>query len=260
VCTICGFTCTHNYVNNVCTICGAQQCIAEGTLITLANGDRVPVEELTGEEELLVWNMETGEYDKASIAYIINHNGVSAERKILHAYFSDGTDIEIISDHGFYNLDLNKLIYINENNYEEYIGDWFVTQDLDSEKSWGKAQLTKVEIEYKDIVAYEVVTYEHLTCFTNGLLSISSLLNPFCNIFEVDENTLSYDKEKMEKDIEQYGLFEYEDFKDLIPEYAFKLYHVEYLKVALGKGLTTWDEIYFLVDYYHKETAPLIKK
>jgi len=108
VCTICGFTCTHNYVNNVCTICGAQQCIAEGTLITLANGDRVPVEELTGEEELLVWNMETGEYDKASIAYIINHNGVSAERKILHAYFSDGTDIEIISDHGFYNLDLNK--------------------------------------------------------------------------------------------------------------------------------------------------------
>ena len=62
----------------------------------------------------------------------------------------------------------------------------------------------------------------------------------------------------MLKDIEKYGLFTYEDFKELIPEYAFGLYNVEYLKVALGKGLTTWEEINFLADYYNTEIAPLV--
>jgi len=258
-CIICNTKCSHNMVDGTCTICG-YTCIAEGTLITLANGKQVAVEDLTGEETLLVWNLETGKYDEAEIAYIINHGNIAAARKIIHLYFSDGTDIEIISDHGFYNLDLNKLIYINGMNYEEYIGDWFVTQKIGTEKEWNKAQLIDVKIEERTTVAYEVVTYEHLTCFTNGLLSISSLLNPFCNIFEVDAETLSYDKELMEKDIEEYGLFTYEEFKDKLPEYAFKLYHVDYLKVALGKGLTSWEEIEFLIKYYHEEIDELVNK
>lgn len=261
ICTNCEYECPHKYTNNICTICGHQNtsCIAEGTLITLANGKQVAVEDLTGEEKLLVWDMHTGSYRQADIAYIINHNNVKERTQIIHLYFSDGTDIEIISDHGFYDLDLNKTVYINATNYEQFIGDWFVTQKLGAEKEWNKAQLKEVKIEYRETRVYEVVTYEHLTCFTNGLLSISSLLNPFCNIFEVDPNTLSYDKELMAKDIEKYGLFTYDDFKELIPEYAFKLYHVDYLKVALGKGLTTWDEINFLVDFYHKEISPLVR-
>jgi hypothetical protein len=33
-------------------------CVADGTLITLADGSQKPVEELTGDELLLVWNLE----------------------------------------------------------------------------------------------------------------------------------------------------------------------------------------------------------
>ena len=261
-CMICGYQCSHNFVDDVCTICGYKNptCITEGTLITLANGEQVAVEELTGEEKLLVWNLETGAYDEAEIAYIIDHEGERAERDIIHLYFSDGTDIEVIYDHGFYDLDLNKLIYINENNYKKYIGHWFVTQNVGSENKRNKVQLTEVKIENRKTVAYEVVTYEHLTCFTNGLLSISSLLNPFCNIFEVEKDSLSYNKAQMAEDIEKYGLFTYEDFKDKIPEYAFKLYHVDYLKVALGKGLTTWEEIEYLIKYYNVEIEPIVQE
>lgn len=260
-CTICGFACTsHTYdSNNTCTICGAiKSCITEGTLITLANGKQVPVEELTGKEKLLVWDMLSGSYKEADIAYIINHNGIKENREIIHLYFSDGRDIEIVKDHGFYNIDLNKTVYINADNYQEYIGDWFVTQKLNSGNQWSRAKLTGVKIEYRETRVYEVVTYGNLTCFTNGLLSISSLLNPFCNIFEVDIATLSYDKKQMAEDIKKYGLFTYEDFKELIPEYAFGLYNVEYLKVALGKELTTWEEINFLADYYNTEIAPIV--
>jgi len=250
-------------VRGICPICGydvPESCFAEGTLIMLANGEQVAVENLTGEEKLLVWNMETGEYDETEIAYIIDHGRESKERQIIHLYFSDETDIEIIYDHGFYDLDLNKMIYINENNYKQYIGHWFVTQNIGSGNKINKVQLKEVKIENRKTAIYEIVTYEHLTCFTNGLLSISSLLNPFCNIFEVDKETLSYNKEQMAKDIEKYGLFTYEEFKEMIPEYAFKLHHVDYLKVSIGKALTTWEEIEYLIQYYNQEIEPIVQE
>ena len=64
----------------------------------------------------------------------------------------------------------------------------------------------------------------------------------------------------MAKDIETYGLFTYDDFKELIPEEAFELYNVQYLKVAMGKGDIKPSEIEFLVKYYHKNIDKLIKK
>ena len=54
---------------------GGGGCVADGTLITLANGEKVKVEDLNGDEKLLIWNMYTGDYDEANIAYIINHDG-----------------------------------------------------------------------------------------------------------------------------------------------------------------------------------------
>jgi len=243
-----------------CYFCGYKtSCVVEGTLITLASGEQVPVEELTGEEKLLVWDMNTGSYTEADIVYIVDHGRIAEKHEIMHLYFSDGTDMGIIYDHGFYDLDLNKMLYINANNYEEYIGHWFVAQKADSVNEWNKVQLTNVEIEYRTTTAYEVITYEHLTCFTNGLLSIGSLLNPFCNIFEVDEETLSYNKEQMAKDIEKYGLFTYEDFKGKMPDYSFMLYRLDYLKVSIGKGITTWEEIETLIQYYHQEIDPIVK-
>ena len=43
-----------------------DSCVAEGTLITLADGSQVPVENLTGGEMLLVWNLYTGSFDIAN--------------------------------------------------------------------------------------------------------------------------------------------------------------------------------------------------
>lgn len=47
-----------------------NECLAEGALITLADGSQVPVEKLTGNEQLLVWNLKTGTFDSAPILFI----------------------------------------------------------------------------------------------------------------------------------------------------------------------------------------------
>ena len=202
--------------------------------------------------------MFTGEYDEASIGYIINHDGEHSKHKIIHAYFSDGTDIEIIKDHGFYDIELNKYISLTETNYKEYIGHHFVKQT--SNKKLEKIQLVNVIIEEKYTGVYEVVTNKHLTCFTNDILSVSAMIEEFCNIFEIDRETISYNQEKMEADVDKYGLFTYEDFEQYIPEEAFELYNVQYLKIPMSKGYITQNEIDFLIQYYHENIDKLIKK
>lgn len=237
---------------------GGGGCVADGTLITLANGEMKKVEELTGDETLLVWNMFTGEYDEASIGYIINHDGDRRINTIIHLFFSDGSDIEVVRDHGFYDIELNKYISLSKANYKNYIGHHFLKQSTDNQLE--PIQLIDVKLEKKYTGIYEVVTDKHLTCFTNGILSISSLIEGFCNIFEIDRNSVTYIEEKMNADIEKYGLFTYEDFAEYIPEEAFELYNVQYLKVAMGKGNIKQSEINFLIDYYHKNIDKLIRK
>ena len=41
-----------------------------------------------------------------------------------------------------------------------------------------------------------------------------------------------------------------EYFYDIIPEEAFEMYNAAYLKIAVGKGYITWEDIENLIDIY----------
>lgn len=47
-----------------------SSCVATGTLITLADGSQVSVEQLTGDELLLVWDLFAGKFATAPILFI----------------------------------------------------------------------------------------------------------------------------------------------------------------------------------------------
>lgn len=53
-------------------------------------------------------------------------------------------------------------------------------------------------------------------------------------------------------DIEEYGLFTYEEFAQLInvPEEMFDAFQAQYLKVAIGKGHITLEETLALIKIY----------
>lgn len=74
----------------------------------------------------------------------------------------------------------------------------------------------------------------------------------FINIFDVDPETMRYDSLKMEADIASYGLYTYEEFNAIIPvpEAVFNAFNGQYLKVAIGKGYTSLDEMDCLIERY----------
>ena len=219
------------------TINSKKSCIAAGTLITLADGTQKKVEDLTTNDILLVFNHETGKYDTAAITFIEDDGW--AYYNVINLKFSNGTLTRLIYEHALFDMTLNKYVYITESNYAEFIGHEFVVQDGDT---YDTVTLTQAYITNEYTGCYSLVTVYHLNYFIDGLLSIPGGITGLFNIFEYGDG-LKYDEEQMQADIEQYGLFTYEDFKDYIPEEVYYAFPAPYLKVAIGKGLLTFDTI-----------------
>lgn len=229
-----------------------ESCVAEGTLITLADGTQKAVEKLSGNEQLLVWNLQTGKFDTAPILFI-DKDAVN-NYKVIKLNFSDGTTVDIISEHAFWDFDLNKYIFLRED-AEKYIGHWFNKQIIDDgELAYTKVQLVNVRIEERYTTAWSPVTYGHLCYYVNGLLSMPGATESFINIFSVDDETLSYKQDEFVNDIETYGLFTYDEFYQLIPvsEDVFNAFNGQYLKVAIGKGITNLKILSTLFERYQE--------
>ena len=223
-------------------------CLTPDTLITLADGTQVRVDSLTGNEELLVWNMETGKLDKAPMMFL--DSDPLAEYEIIKLYFSDGTEVKVIYEHGFWDYDLNKYVYLDAN-AADYIGHTFAKQNGDLLE---KVQLVDVLIEKELTTAWSPVTVGHLCYFVNGMLSMPGGVGGLFNIFEVDPETLTYDYEQMEQDIAQYGLYTYEELNALCPlsEDMFNAAGGAYLKISIGKGNLTEEELIAMITRYSK--------
>ena len=221
-------------------------CVTPDTLITLADGTQVRVDSLTGNEELLVWNMETGKFDKAPIMFV--DSDAETEYEVIKLYFSDGTEVKVIYEHGFWDYDLNKYVYLDKD-AEQYIGHTFAKQNGDKLE---KVQLVDVVIEKEMTTAWSPVTEGHLCYFVNGMLSMPGGVGGLFNIFEVDPETMTYDYEQMEKDIETYGLFTYEELNAICPlsEEMFNAAGGAYLKISIGKGNLTMDELVYMITRY----------
>lgn len=227
-----------------------KQCIAYGSLITLADGSQKAVQELRGDELLLVWNLNTGTFDVAPILFIDRDS--ENKYKIINLEFSDGTKVKVIYEHAFWDFDLNQYVFLRED-AGKYIGHWFNKQISDeSGLSWTKVQLISVTITEEVTTAWSPVTYSHLCYYVNGMLSMPGATEGLINIFEVNGDLMKYDEAAMLSDIEQYGLFTYEEFAEIypIPEEMFNAFNGQYLKVSIGKGLITLEEIGNLINRY----------
>ena len=228
-----------------------ESCVAEGSLITLADGTQVAVEDLTGDEMLLVWNMKTGNFDTAPILFIDNHARTSYS--VINLYFSDGTSVKVIDEHAFWNSSLNKYTFLR-NDAAKYIGDSFnkQTTDANGNMTWTNVELVDVNITDEVTTAWSPVTYSHLCYYVNGMLSMPGGTTGLINIFEVNPETMTIDMDKYNADIAEYGLFTYEEFAELYPvsEMVFNAFDAQYFKVAIGKGILTFEMIEDLLITY----------
>ena len=232
--------------NSIDTSNPPSQCIVEGTMITLADYSQIPVEELTGEEMLLVWNFEIGSYDNSPIMFI--DSDPLGHYPVIELAFSDDTSVGVVSEHGFFDSTLCEFVYLDET-AGNYIGHNFIKQDGNGFK---EVSLIDVTITTKVTRTYSPVTYCTLNYYVNGMLSMPGGISGMFNIFSVDKETMSYDRQAMENDIDTYGLLTYEELSQCISvsEELFNGVEGQYLNIAIGKGLITLERIQQLAERY----------
>ncbi len=222
-----------------------DNCVTAGTLITLADGTQKAVEDLVESDVLLVYDHETGEYVESGIIFIERDGWKNYD--IINLEFSDGTKTRLIYEHGLFDLTLNKYVYITEQNYREFVGHEFA---MISGSGYERVTLTSAYMTNEYTGCYSLVTVYHMNYFIDGLFSMPGGIDGLFNYFEYDED-LKYDVEKMLADIEKYGLYTYEDFAEYIPYEVYEyMFPAKYFKVAVEKGMITWEEILALIERY----------
>ncbi len=220
-------------------------CFAKGTMIALANGCSVAVENLHVGDKILSFDHNSGTYVESEIVYMYYAYG---EVKAINLSFSDNVNIKFLNTgHGLFDLTLNRYVLITAENVGEYVGHAFShatyrAGEWISDVVWLKSYTISIELTER----YDIVTDKTLNHVAEGLLACSDTLVPVCNTFEFGDD-MKYDFVQMQKDIETYGLFTYEEWADYVTREEFERYNGAYFKIALGKGLLTLEDIFALI-------------
>ena len=218
-------------------------CIAAGTMITMENGGQKAVEEIEVGDVIRTVNHETGNVSSAPVCFIWKTANASNAFTLT---FEEGVEVTVIDEHGFYDKEERKYAFINAQNAKDYIGHHFY--DADNGR-W--LELKGCKLSNESVDAYTIVTSGHLNHLSNGILSMSDgSYKVLANIFEYDEQ-MRFDADKKAADIAAYGLTPLEkilEYKGFL-ETDYYDYNLQYLNVAIGKGLTSWDYVKALSDY-----------
>jgi len=235
------YTATGNFVRTKKAKEDSDGCVTSDTMVTLADGSETEVKNIAAGDELLVFNHETGLLDTSFV--IFNDHDAFDNYKVIHLQFNNGKEVKVVSEHGFFDIDENEYVYIDEFNYSKYIGHRFFGID-------GLSILQNAFVKQEYVELYSPVTAYTLNYFTEQMLSMPGGIPGLFNIFDYDNLSLKYDEQQKASDIATYGLFTYEDFADYLSEEAFYMFNGPYLKVAIGKGMLTWEQIEYYVNRY----------
>ena len=207
-------------------------CVAEGSLVTMADGSKKLVEDVKPGDEVLSWSFYKGAYEVQTV--MANMDEGTEAWVVLTLHFSDGTEVRTMYSHGFFDATRGTMVYLDTENVKNYLGDAFIKQSATGDNE--TVTLTDYSIKTEIIGAYTVLTAHNYNCLVNDMLSCCP--EPECpglfEYFELDGN-MRYDEAKMQQDIETYGVYEYADLAECMTEEMFDALDARYFKISAEK-------------------------
>ena len=220
-------------------------CVASDTLVRLADGSTKEIQHISYEDQLLVWDFFEGRFAAVPSAIIFNHG--EDDFNIIHLTFEDGTVVKVIYEHRFLDVETHRFVRIDEYNALNYVGRSFYKVNGDQIE---RVKLVNAEIKKEHSVAYSLISSHHYNFFVEDLFS-----SPFLEkdvgafeYFEIAKDDLKYTN--VDEDINNYGLYTYDDFAKYISREQYDAFNAKYMKIAVGKGDTTFEEILRMINEY----------
>ncbi len=217
-------------------------CVLPTALVLMADGSYREAGTLNVGDEVMCFNHETGRMIPNKLIINSHIDEEPGLYDVVNLEFENNKKTSLVDEHAYFDVEENKYIYLNKDNATKYIGHRFVFIDHELKRYTLKLKHVSVEKLFTKLAA--PVTAYHLNVIVDDMLSIEGGIAGLFNVFEYDRDTLAYDKESMEEDLQRYGLTDYDQFKDYFP---YEVFHdflpCKYFNVACGKGIVTWDII-----------------
>lgn len=168
-------------------------CLIEGTQITLADGSTKAVENITYDDELLVWNFYAGRFDKAKPTWI---KVAEVAPRYNLVKFSNGSEVGFVGaggEKGYHRI-FNKEAgaFTHTGCKETPNGTTTFAQDGTF------PTVVSQEVVEKEVKFYNVITDKHYNLFANGILTSCRLSNKYRieDMRYVGEKLISDEQEK----------------------------------------------------------------
>lgn len=192
-----GVTIVNDYTVKVTgdgTVSANYSCMIEGTQITLADGTTKAIENITYDDELLVWNFYDGKFDKAKPSWIKVEE--TAPRYNL-VKFSNGSEVGFVGaggEKGYHR------IFNKEAGAFTYTGNFKETPNGTTTFAQDGTFPTVIsqEVVEKSVKYYNVITDKHYNLFANGILTSCKLSNKYRieDMRYIGEKLISEEEEK----------------------------------------------------------------
>lgn len=157
-------------------------CLVAGTLVTLANGTKKKIEDLTYEDNLLVWDFDNGCMASAKPLWLQKEQ--KADRYNLFK-FSDGNILKTVNQHRIFNAEKGAFTYPMTD--QTPIG----TTTLNDKGE--KVKLVSKEIIEEKVTYYNLITKYHMNAFTGGILTSCR----FSNLYPIKDMKYVKDDRKL---------------------------------------------------------------
>lgn len=166
-------------------------CLAAGTMITLADGSSKPIETITYDDEIRVWDFDLGRFSSAKPLWIKRSETATAYNVLT---FSDGSTLHTIDQHRIFNTQAGAFTYPMTD--DTPLGTLTFNASGDTVALAGKTTVTGA-VDY-----YNVITDHHMNLFADGILTSCR----FNNLYPIADMRFSKDSRAMRSTAEFNGV------------------------------------------------------
>ena len=146
--------------NHKCNCEYTNYCLAQDTLITLADGTQKRIDQLVAGDKVLSINPKTLQLEEDEVVLTdAFENKTHTEYDVWT--FSDGTVVKTVHPHRFYNIERQKMVYMSE---------WQMGEHAYTQKGRQVALVSHENIK-EEVHHYTLFTKKWNNYFANGLLS-----------------------------------------------------------------------------------------
>ena len=234
--------------NNLTINSGATQdsnCVTRGTLVKTSDSRDIPSEKLNVGDLIVSWDYRTKSWIATPITLLVYHGDSMTD--IVTLEFSNGRSIKVVDSHEFYDVSKQTYVLIGLYNFSEFIGDAFVCYNA-NDGSLDTVRLVNAYKSQEYTGSYTIVSSGFYNCITNDIVSATPNIPGIYELISAYlDADLNFDSQALQRDIEEYGLYDYELFAECLSYEQYSGLCAAYFKIAAGKGFTSFEEIYYLM-------------